>query len=164
MTYFQSLNRPAGTLPDDINPIVRTLPHAEWYVAIAASDMPARPGDPSPAQISEWIAQGVERLGEVEVWRRFDRTAALVSADETPEGRAEWRALWPSKRRCEAANDLAWRLRYFLDEHGVRSGPIPRWRDVPVAVSGREVWHERVDVRDIEMRERLAELVKAVAA
>ncbi|MEU8275690.1 hypothetical protein ACFYOK_10885 [Microbispora bryophytorum] len=153
-----------SALPAGINPIVRALPHAEWYVAITASDMPARPGAASPAQISEWIAQGVERLGEVEVWRRFDRTRALVSADESPKGLAEWRTLWPSRRRANTACDLAWRLHHFLADHGVRSGPIPRWREVPVAVSGREVWYERVNERDIEMVERLGELVKAGAA
>ncbi|MER5647291.1 hypothetical protein [Streptosporangium sp. NPDC002524] len=149
MSAVQQLDRPAApTVPA----AVLAMPMQEWAVALYASDMPTRRGDHTPEQTIAWILQGLERLGEVEVWRR-DWQSRKLGATNTPGDESAWRRLWPKPSRLRRAVGQAFMLSGALEEAGVRR----RFPTVLVDHGTDEIgqhWASEVPARDVEMHER----------
>lgn len=149
MSAVAQLDRPTAPA---VPAVVMAMPSQEWAVALYASDMPTRYGKHSHEQVIAWILQGIERLGEVEVWRR-DWQSRKIAATRTPQAAAAWRRLWPKISRQNRAVGQAFALAADLQDAGVTR----RFPMVLVDLGTDEMgqhWTSEAPARDVEMHER----------
>ncbi len=128
---------------------VRALPYDELAVALYASPMPtaSKYGTVSAEQIETWAAEGLARLGAVQVWRLSFRSRHGTGP--------EHRAIWPSPRRATTAHSLAFR---YLSAREAEGHPWPTYGGyvtVPAApLDSTATWLATYCHRDMELAGR----------